>query len=232
MTTKHYIVQEVHWEVPMLAFVPVDDFSSVNPVIEMKWSGLNIDGADQIRPEMCLFQVKTFASFTREENGPGMAYGPVNDFLTTVSPFIQEQIVYAFLQMQMIIEDGQPDASDIIDVEDNLGEVIDNLDKATNLFDLIEEYIRKGNIPISDMSDAGTRIQDSIEMTFVEDEAITITTIAVLMKLLSPIIGMFIAKYTHVIDNESKEGHAQCIMTKFFSRKCKAIMQARRDLTL
>ena len=74
-----------------------------------------------------------------------MAYGPVNDFLTTVSPFIQEQIVYAFLQMQMIIEDGQPDASDIIDVEDNLGEVIDNLDKATNLFDLIEEYIRKGN---------------------------------------------------------------------------------------
>lgn len=226
MTTKHYIVQEVYWEVPMLAFVPVDDFSSVNPVIEMKWSGLNIDGADQIRPEMCLFQVKTFASFTREENnGPGMAYGPVNDFLTTVSTHIQEQIVFAFLQMQMIIEDGQPDASDIIDVEDNLGEVIDNLDKATNLFDLIEEYIRKGNIPISDMSDAGTRIQDSIEMTFVEDEAITITTIAVLMKLLSPIIGVFIAKYTHVIDNEFKEGHAQCIMTKFFSRKCKVIIE-------
>ena len=42
------------------------------------------------------------------------------------------------------------------------------------------------------------------------------------LAILLPIIDN---NLTHVIDNEFKEGHAQCIMTKFFSRKCKVIIE-------
>ena len=207
----------------MLSFQPIENFSSSNAIVKMVYSNLPI--TDEFPSSLLLFSVKTYASFTREEGGIGMAYNPVNDFLTTLDEWQQAQIVYAFLTIQLLIHEANIDLDDIEEVENRIGDVIDQLDQDINLFSYIETYIKNGNIPISDMSDAGSRAQDSEEMTFVESEAITITAITILMKLLSPIIGTFIDKFSKILSNDIKESHAQTIMVKFFTRKCKDLMK-------
>lgn len=201
-----------------LFFKPVDNFSTVNPYIKMEWNGFAIPEAAMF-PELVLFKVKTFTAFTRDTSGLGMTFNPVNEFLSTLSIQEQQTIASAFLTMHVEINDPHYTVEYIEELEDELGNMLNKLDDAIDLCDRINNYIRHSNIPISDMAEAGTRPQDSPEMTFGKEEAITITTIAILMKLLCPVIGAFADRYNRIIDTKYKECHEHAIMTPLFRKK-------------
>lgn len=206
-----------------LYFRAVENFSAANPFIKMEWKGFSIPAAS-VFPDLVLFKVKTFTAFTRDVTGLGMTYNPVNEFLSKLSLQEQESIASAFLMMHIEITDEKYSVDTIEQLEDALGDILNNLDDSIDLCDRIDEYIRKSNIPISDMKEAGTRPQDTPEMTFVQEEAITITTIAILMKLLSPVIGAFSDRFHKIIDTKYKECHAASIMTKLFYKRYKELI--------
>lgn len=201
-----------------LRFDPVESFSSANPFIVMSWSGFSLPAASMY-PELKLFKVKTFTALTKSISNIGMTFGPANDFLSTLDPNTQEAIATAFLAMHLEISDPKYTVNEIEELEDILGDIILQLDDDTDLCGRINAYIRKSNIPISDMAEAGTRPQDTPEMTFVQEEAITITTIAILMKILCPILGAFTDKFNRIIDTKYKECHAHAIMTPVFKKR-------------
>lgn len=202
----------------MLYIQAVQDFSTTNALVELVYSGFDIPEIDEW-PELNLFDVRTFTVFTKYPDGPSRAYNPVNEFFTTLTIEEQKEIATSFAIMHCDIMLGKDDASDVTTVVDNIGEVIDQLDIRLNLCDRLVDFVEHSSIPISDMEDAGKRAQDTKPMTFVREEGVIVTSICVLMKMLSPITGVFIAKYTHVIDNKYKEIHTQTIMTKLFTRK-------------
>jgi hypothetical protein len=211
----------------MLHFEPVDGFSSQNPYIRMVCGGFEIPDLPGIE-ELMLFNIRTFSAFTTRRReydpesgdigtGPEVAYDPVNHFLRSFTVEEHEKIAYAFLESHLLIRNGADDASDIEEVEDKVGDILDRLDREINLCKRTETYV-KDCIPVAKMDDAGSRPQDTPEMTFHHDEAVLVTAIAVFMKLISPIMGAFIFKYSKVIDNEYKESHARAILTKLHSR--------------
>ena len=201
-----------------LYFNPVENFSTANPYIRMSWNGFSLPEAS-LYPELTLFNVKTFTAFTRDISGLGMTFGPVNKFLEELSNKEHEVIAAAFLAMHIEISDPKYSVENIEDLEDALGILVEQLDDEIDLCDRIHQYICRSDIPISDMKEAGTRPQDTPEMTFGKDEAITITTIAILMKLLCPILGAFATKFYRVIDTKYKECHSHAIMTRVFKKR-------------
>lgn len=213
----------------MLYFQPVDDFGTSNPIIQMCWSGFDLPITEETQ-HLTQFNIKTFSTLTSKKQekdpltgeistGPSMAYDPVNDFLSGLSVEDQEKIALAFLYSHLEIQCGKPDASDIEEVEDKVAYILDQLDKDIDICGKTEIYVRNSNIPMADMSDAGTRPQDTPEMTFHEEEAILITAITIFMKLVSPLMGAFINKYAGIIDNDYKEAHARAMLTPLHRRR-------------
>ena len=213
----------------MLYFTPVENFGSSNPIIQMVWDEFELPLTEETK-HLALFNIRTFSALTSKKKeslnaageltvGPEVAYDPVNDFLSKLTLEEQQKIAIALIHAHLEIQDGNPDASDIEQVEDRVATILDDLDKDIDLCPKTEDYIRNSNIPLADMSDAGTRPQDSPEMTFHEEEAIIITAITVFMKLVSPLMGAFIHKYSGVIDNEFKETHARAMLTKLHNRR-------------
>lgn len=213
----------------MLYFQPVEDFGTANPIIEMVISDFDIELTEDTK-NLVYFNIKTFSTLTSKKQdkdpetgelytGPGVAFDVANNFLAGLTMEEQEKVAIAFLHAHLEIRCGAADASDIDDVEDKVAVILDELDLAIDICRKTEDYVRTANIPIADFSEAGTRPQDSADMTFVAEEAIIITAITVFMKVISPIIGAFISKYAGIIDNDHKESHARAMLTLLHRRK-------------
>jgi len=213
----------------MLYFQPVEGFGTSNPIIQMCWSGFDLPLTEEMQ-QLIFFNIRTFSTLTNKKQdrdpltgeiatGPSVAYDPVNEFLSRLSIEDQEKIALAFIYSHLEIQCGAPDASDIEAVEDKVAFILDQLDLDIDICGKTEEYVRGSNIPLADMSDAGTRPQDTPEMTFHEEEAILITAITIFMKLISPLMGAFINKYIGVIDNDYKEAHARAMLTPLHRRR-------------
>ena len=213
----------------MLYFQPVEEFGTSNPIIRMHWSDFDLPLTDETK-HLIFFNIKTFSTLTSKKQdrdpltgeistGPSMAYDPVNDFLSKLDVKDQEKIALAFLYSHLEIQCGKPDASDIEAVEDKVALILDQLDRDIDICGKTEEYVRNSSIPMADMSDAGTRPQDTPEMTFYQEDAVIITAITIFMKLVSPLMGAFIHKYTGIIDNDYKEAHARAMLTPLHRRR-------------
>lgn len=214
--------------VGMLYFVPVEDFGSQNPIVQMKWKGFDLGLQDDAK-QLAFFNIKTFASLLHKgrgtsTDGPEVVFDPVNDFLSRLTLEEHEIIAFTFLRAHQIIQEGGFEPEEIEKVEDEIADLLNELDLQTDICRKTEEYVRTSDIPIADMSDAGTKPQHTPEMTFKEDEALTITAIAIFVKLISPIIGIFIHKYMVVLDNDYKESHARAMLTKLHNRKYHSLL--------
>jgi hypothetical protein len=225
----------------MLQFVEVENFSSQSPYVNVVHSGFdlvfdNIDIKDH--PEFLKFSLKPYSALTSTlKTGPGVALHPINQFAMTLPTSIQKRIVEMLVECHVAIING-PEYDDeqvesysdflaqLEKLEDTLGDIILKMEKDTDLSVLLEEYVRSedSQIPIADMADAGTRPHDSPEMTFLKEEAVILTTVSLYMKLLSLVMGTFLAKYSSVIDSEQREFHARAITNALLGAKYRQIM--------
>lgn len=203
----------------MLQFVPCENFWQGNPRIQMEYGDFPMESLE-VHPELGIFNVRTYAVFQKKLS-VDMAYKHVNAFLATLDIDIQRNIANAITLMNAYILDDEH--TDVNDVLDYCAPLLDILDKDTNLCDRIEKYTR-ANIVISDMSDAGSHPQDRVDLTFVQEEAVVITAIMVLCKLISPVIGSFIHKYSVYVGNKNKENYACAIFRDLFERKYRELV--------
>lgn len=200
----------------MLQLVEVDNFYEGSMVVQLKTGGFEIDLLND-HPELGQFNVKTFYIFIKVRN-TDMAYGPVNQFLSDLSIDKQQRIAIALIMMNGIMRTTTENTDDINQLLDQCGMILDTLDQEIGLCDDILNWV-KTFVPISDMSSAGSGPHHSADMTFHQDEAITITAITILSKLFSPVVGEFIYRHAGLINNLYKESFACSMFTQLFKRK-------------
>lgn len=109
------------------------------------------------------------------------------------------------------------------ELELKLSDIVASLDAKIDLYDKIHTFVRC-NIPIKVSSDAGLRAQDTPEMTFKDDDLVDLTAVAVLCKLLTPVVGVFIRECSNMdISQNFKEIHAANIFRDIIANKCQKI---------
>lgn len=132
---------------------------------------------------------------------------PANEFLRTLSREDTKALFLFYFEAKKIIDD------EIVVGRSTLSETAILI--GNKLYDLVEDnklaekllhYCTNHNIPIPDLSYAGTRIgQDREEMTFRENEYYLLMSISVLCKLLSPVWGDLIYRTSKDVDTMQKE---------------------------
>ena len=109
------------------------------------------------------------------------------------------------------------------ELETKLSDTVASLDLKIDLYHKIHEYVEK-NIPIKVADNIGSRAQDSDEMTFKTPDLVDLTAVAVLCKLMTPIVGVFIRECSNMdISQNFKEIHAANIFRDIIANECQAI---------
>lgn len=109
------------------------------------------------------------------------------------------------------------------DLETKLSDTLASLDLKINLYKKIHDYVEK-NVPIKVADNVGERAQDSDEMTFKKPDLIELTSVAVLCKLMTPVVGVFIRECSNMdISQNFKEIHAANIFRDIIANECQAI---------
>lgn len=204
----------------MLRFKEADDFFNGNPYIQMTYRDFDLPAIDTY-PNLAFYNVFTFAIF-RKQRDIAMCYAHVNLFLKSLSLDIQKTIAESFTLCNAFIQDDTH--IDVDETVDYCKDVLDTMEKETNICDLIENYTRE-NVYTPDMSDAGTHPQDREDLTFGREEAIIMSALFITMKLFNPIIGQFIYKYGPVLGNKFKERMVASIFTPIFKRKYRKLIE-------
>lgn len=136
---------------------------------------------------------------------------PANGFLAHLSPEDSQELFNFFLDARLTIDEeiiilGRSLTDTSVAIGNKLYDVAVRIDLPAKLL----YYCRNFNLPIPDLSYAGTKIgQHREEMTFREDEYYLAMAISVLCKLLCPIWGDLIYRTTRTADTMQKE--ALCV---------------------
>ena len=211
----------------MLEIIEAANFYEGNPSMELNYEGFDIPEADE-NPELKIFNTKTFYSFVKYHSTEA-AYRPVNNFLRTLSIEDQKEIASTLMVLNGLIKQPITNLAALTDLTQVCAEIIADLDTEISLCKKINEYtyyaIRSGDIPITDMSDAGSRPQDRKEMTFYQNEAETLTAIAVLAKLMSPVTGEFIGRHAVLVPQQMRESFCCSLFTRLYNRHYQEIIK-------
>jgi hypothetical protein len=207
----------------MLQLVEAENFYTSNQVLQLNFSGFRIEAAEEF-PALLDFNVKGFYIFGRSRS-TALTCGPINRFLNTLTIDEQEEIANGLILMGGRIKEPVDTIEEIDALMDDCGEIIDTLDEEIQLCDKILAWINDGNIQISDMSTAGSGPHHSVDMTFKKDEAAIITSLMILGKLMTPIVGEFIYRHSSLLNNKFVESTISSMYTPLFNRKFKPIIQ-------
>lgn len=115
-------------------------------------------------------------------------------------------------------------ANIVHNLETTLSLSIAALDENTNIYDKIHQFVADGNVPVNVAANVGERPQDSEKMTFRYPDLVDVTAIAILCKILAPIVGTFIRACSEMdISNSFKEVHAITIFRDIIANKCQYV---------
>lgn len=174
------------------------------------------------------FRTDTYDAFRDSRNGSEFsgirAYGCINEILQTLPIHEKQAIAKMFILSHQLLQELMIDGFNIPYVITTISTMLVDLD---NEIDLCKKlYIYARTIPIEQMEGAGTRSQDTEEMTFSEEEMTVLISLALLCKLISPIMGDFISKckQKHMeVPTENKEIHCFGMLTGIFQNKYQVI---------
>lgn len=218
----------------MLKFIQHDQMFEGQPYVIMKFSGISpsmstATSAEDFE-ELKKFSVKTYAAFV-ERRTTDAAYIPVNQFLKTLPISSQEKIADLFLAINALIKANttphrQTTKSDDVDeLVTNVAELIVDVDTDTELCKQLDLFVSSGHVSVADMSNAGSRVIDRRDMTFTQPEAESLTSVAMLCKLFSPIFGEFMKQYAVYVDKRYRESYAIAMLTPLLKKNYTKLMQ-------
>lgn len=113
-----------------------------------------------------------------------------------------------------------------------LSEVVASVDKKIDLYNKLLKWVYDGNVQVVVSDSIGSRPQDSVEKTFTLDDVKTLTAIAVLCKILTPIVGLFLDSITRLdINNAYKDIYGLIIFRDIINNRCSSIMDKLQNFT-
>lgn len=169
--------------------------------------------------KLLYFDVDTYDSLKSGDRAAwDVVFKSINGFLHLLDKEAQDKIIMTFIMMHMKLV--SMDKENMLDTIDGIGALLDDLDKNISLCDKLKAYV-ESSIPIQSFESAGSRPQDSTEMTFNRHHVVELTTIAMLCKLMTPIYGQFFHKYksNNTVDKSIKEIHCRSMLNQLFERK-------------
>lgn len=195
---------------------------------------LNIENKENIE-ELLTFKMTSYDKLnklSKVEKLFGSNYSYWNDTFATVNHFLsltdddtKKEIVYALTLMHKDIIDFFTDdkAVDVSILTKKLSAKVDQFDMSCNLCDKLREFV-VDHVPIGLMPNAGKRPQDSDRLTFYPDDVVTLMSITLLCKLMSPIFGTMMTYLIKQVDIKAKESCCVAIFTDLFDRKFEYII--------
>ena len=169
--------------------------------------------------QLLLFNVETYDTLKKHDlSSWDVVFGPINKFLKNLDDDIKIQICMTFMKMHMYL--NEMTSENILDVIQELGTMLNDLDATTDICSKLEVFVNN-DIPIPNLEDVGSRPQDTEQMTFRRPHVLQLTAIALLCKLLAPVFGQFFWQYKRntSVDNNVKEIHCGTIFTTLFNRR-------------
>ena len=177
--------------------------------------------------EKLQFRTDTYDAFRDSKNGTEFsgirAYGVINEFLQNLTLSERQAIGKMFILAHQLLQEYMVDGFNVPYVVTTISSILVNLDNEIELCKKL--YIHALTIPIELMggADSGNpRPQDRECMTFRKEEITVLISLALLCKLISPIMGDFISKckQKHMdIPTENKGIHCFGMLTGIFNNK-------------
>lgn len=169
------------------------------------------------------FSVKTYVNLfdkKHKDNAWNVTYASINKFFSSLNKEDKQKVAAFILLFHKEIKDSN--ITDNLDklpqVLNQLSVLVDSMDQQLKLCDKLREFVCN-NLPIGIYEAAGTRAQDTPELTFVRQEVIDLTTIALLCKMLSPVFGEIMRCVFKQIDTKSKEIQCVSILNNLLNRR-------------
>lgn len=162
------------------------------------------------------FKNKNSDGFSDENSGWISVFGYVNVFFGTLTEEEQQKVAltYALIHLDC---DKYREAGDIYKTSELITKISDRfvlLDKEIDLIRKMYHFVVDSDtIKIGVMENAGSRPQDSKELTFHDDEVMLVATLAMLCKMFCPVFGLLINMLAANLSPQLQDVHCSGIFT-------------------
>lgn len=179
---------------------------------------------DAIRPERRTFNIRTYSKL-RKDREYWRVLEPINEFISTLDKDEYQYLVRLFVQAKRLL--SQVDTTETIlkaiaDINLIVAKTFGRLDLSRRLHEYV---ISNKRIQLPDLSNVGTRPQDTPEMSFFPEHYDAVNTIILINKMLFPIFGeiIFKAQVAPDINHSVKEIYAFGILNALLLRDFEGI---------
>ena len=156
----------------------------------------------------------------------------VNMFFAGISPADRMEIVKFYIQAKAEITFFKDrNVLQINDLKTKLATMLRELDQKINLCEKLFTFTR-AKVPYTVMAEAGTRPQDTQEFTFRGEEILAITTLAVLTKIVSPIVAQILQWLKDKMNTRYKEVHCAAIYNYIIDDHFLVVMEKLKNYML
>ena len=222
--------------------------NGVDGIIRINFEGLELPdmGYD---PSMYLdFNIKTYQPLHagRNQEEWDKVFGYPTKFLNTLKDEELQQLALLYIYSNMeirrkieseklvITRDMSDQDREVVMVHNQnlihmlgseISEQVAAVDKKISLYEKLVQWVYDGNVVVTVPPHIGELPQHFAEKTFNLDEAKILTAIAILCKILTPIVGLFLDKIISLdISNSYKDIYGVVIFRDFIDNKCSVIM--------
>ena len=178
--------------------------------------------------EYFYFRISTFdvLKLKTDDTAFDYTFRPVTLLFDSLTPSERKVMAMMYFDIHQLILDKFKTEEDIRrNIDSTIVSIrtyLSQVEAALSLVNKIKKIVRD-TIPIPDFTGIGTRPQDSEAMTFTEDMVREVTSIAVICKLMTPIIGTFIEFCKKKLDTNVKELQVVSILKDVLETHFRAI---------
>lgn len=146
------------------------------------------------------FRLETYRDLSRNYEAGKELLAPLNAYLNTLL-FPEQKLIYEFfVNARKLLTEITPENHNA--TREALTSLTTKVISDTNIDEGLKEFVERSNIPFPDLSEAGSRPQDSANMTFLLPEYKELTAISLLCKFMAPIWGEYFRVVTEDMTDE------------------------------
>ena len=203
--------------------------STGKALIYLNLEGLKLENLQFDYEPLLYFKVETYDALraSKTDKSWNDVFGVVHEFLNTLSK--ENQIKFATLIIFMHYKIGSTIGSvdvikgdQLLQLESDLSMLIAQFVSETKLADKLTNFVSK-NIHVRIGENVGERPQDTEEMTFYHQEAVVLTGLVLLCKMLTPVFGIFLEALKRATDGTHKEIHCLSLLRDTFANDYETI---------
>ena len=161
-------------------------------------------------------KMKNSTEFSDENSGWVSIYGYVNIFFSTLTEEEQQKVALTYALIHFDCNKYCKN-DDIYQTGPLINKISDRLALLDKEIDLVRKMYRfvvdSDTIKIGIMENAGSRPQDSKELTFHDDEVMLVATLAMMCKMFSPVFGLLINIFSANLSSSLQDIHCSGIFT-------------------